>query len=217
MSSSNLEPHPLKPALDLANSRRQDFDHDPGNDELARFVDPDGSFVVPVRVVETAQEIRVDLWHCPLWFVAICLTPVLAVAVWWWRGEFPRSAMFAIICLPVAATFALVFFKNQRIRAFGTFCVVDVANARLKLPRLGLSLSKRQIVRFVEFRGWRDTSPPSAPDTDIEWSRELSVIVKNGQGSFSRYQAVIGQGWPVSRIGQRLAEIFGVELTLVKE
>lgn len=217
MSSSSLESQLSQPAIDLTKSLRQDFDHDPGSHELAQFVHPGSSLVAPVRAVETPREIRVDLGTFPLWFLAMSLAAPLAASVWYWCGELPHKiAALAIALVAVPAMFAVVVFMNRQNRAFGAFCVVDLVNLRLELPRLGLYLSKQQVLRFVEFRGWRDTSPPTAPNTDQEWSRELSVIVKNNQGSFSRYQVVLGEGWPVSRFGKRLAELFGVELIVIK-
>lgn len=215
MSASNLKSQPPQSACDLAKTRRQDFDREPANDELARFVDPATSLVAPLRVVETPREIRLNLWHCPLWFLAMCLAPALAASVWFWRGEAPSKVVaLAIAGFPATFLAVAVIFMNRRIRAFNPFCVVDLVNSRLELPRLGLSLSKPEILRFVEFQGWRDVGPPDLAERVR--SRELSAIVRNDQGSFSRYQVVIGEGWPVSRFGKRLSEIFCVELIVVK-
>lgn len=65
------------------------------------------------------------------------------------------------------------------------------------------------MLRLVEFRGWRG-------DEEKQAARELSVIAKSDRGAFSRCQVVIGAGRPVSRISQRLAEAFGLKLTIIK-
>jgi hypothetical protein len=221
MCAFNRKPQQPQPARD-AGSHMQRFDHDPASNELTAFVHR-GGLATWLRVVETPWQVRVDPGTIPIRLLVVVLSPLMVLGAWIWRGEFARGlddplkiVGFVISCLAFPATFVLVVFLNRHLQSFGPFCVVDRVASRLDLPRLGISLSSPEIVRFVEFRGWFGVGPEGPHDLAVERVRELSVIVKTRESSFSRYQVVIGYGWPVSRIGQRLAEFFGVELTLVK-
>ncbi|HZZ79545.1 MAG TPA: hypothetical protein VFE62_13575 [Gemmataceae bacterium] len=211
MSDSNPKPQCQGRAI----RSRQDFDHEPGSDELACFVDPSVGLAAWLRVAESKREVRVEPGTIHLWFVTLCLIPVLAVTVWYWYGalsrglDHPLQWMGLIItCLALPGIFLIVGVLNRQFTAMGTFCVVNLVDAKLDLPRLGLTVGRPEIRSFVEFHGW-------CGGMEKVQARELSVIVCNEAGMFSRHQVVIGQGWPVSRLGKRLAEFYDVPLTIV--
>lgn len=210
MTDYGLRSQASESTANASRSHSLEFSHDPGHDELACFVDPKG-LAAWLRVVDTPRELRVEPGAISHIFVAICISPALAGLAWVWRRKFAAGFRDPWEILELATcVLAVIAFLNRRFQALGTFCVVDLVNSQLELPRLGVSLSRREIVRFVEFRGWFG-------DIEKQRARELSVIAKNDQGQFSRYQVVIDNGWYVTRVGQRLAEFFGVDLTILKK
>lgn len=119
MSDFRQEFQPRRPAGDLAASLRQDFDHEPTDDELVAFVHSEG-LAAWLRVAETPREIRVEPGAIPLWFVAICLVPALAAWGWICQRAFAPGlngpgelTAFVMSGLAFPATFSVVAILNR--------------------------------------------------------------------------------------------------------
>src|SRR5262249_42405649 len=88
--------------------------------------------------------------------------------------------------------------------------VLDKVQRTLALPRSGVHLQHGQIQAFVEVHAWHTVRYDDGPSS--EWLAELSVLVRAENGEIAR-DPVIGcqRTGTVRRLGESLAEFFGVE------
>lgn len=145
---------------------------------------------VAVGLIAAAVYERDDLLALP----AVTLVAVVAL-------------MFAII---VAGFVAFYEWQNQRMTAPGPFFHADAAGRWLVLPRSGVRIDRADILGFTELRAWHTVRDSEGSSSD--WLGEVSVLVRGPGEEVGRHLVVTAERADVvSRIGRRLAEVFGVE------
>jgi hypothetical protein len=104
----------------------------------------------------------------------------------------------------------LVWWMNREQVKRGDFFVLDKVQRTLALPRSGVHLQRGQIQAFVEVHAWHTVRYDDGPSS--EWLAELSVLVRAGHGVIARHPVIACQRTgAVHRLGESLAEFFGVE------
>ena len=148
---------------------------------------------VAVGLIAAAVYERDDLLALP----AVTLVAVVALV----------ALMFAII---VAGFVAFYEWQNQRMTAPGPFFHADAAGRWLALPRSGVRIDRADILGFTELRAWHTVRDSEGSSSD--WLGEVSVLVRGPGEEVGRHLVVTAERADVvSRIGRRLAEVFGVE------
>jgi len=195
------------------------FDKPPTDKELQPFVDPQGTPPY-VGLEDDGTSLTGRPKPFPMWFVwGSLLLPGISVYVglvyedgfhhpdplfqlFWW--------FMAIATPPGSIVFGLFLRSvfNGEIR-HDDFFILDRAAGTLTLPRVGVILSKGDVVELVEVRAtyW--------VKDDDGWSGnhilELSALARGRDGKLIRYQVLAGgYAKPVRRVAAELAELFGV-------
>jgi hypothetical protein len=196
----------------------QAFDAELTDARLAQLVDPAGRSV-SVRVENTPERLVAHPRGIPLWFVTVCVLIPLGIVSGYlaFRGGLRPFDVFGLAtgCLAAPTLIGLVWWMNREQVKRGDFFVLDKVQRTLVLPRRGLHLQHGQIQGFVEVHAWyrvRDKDGWSS-----EWLAELSVLVPTGNGEVAQYPVIACQRTgAVRRLGESLAEFFGVERRVLK-
>jgi hypothetical protein len=194
----------------------QSFDADLTDARLARLVDPGGRSV-SVQVEDTPEQLVAHPRGIPLWFVTVCVLVPLGIVSGYlankaFQGGLQPFDVFglALGCLAAPAFIGLIWLLNQEQVKRGDFFVLDKAHRTLALPRHGLQLQHGQIQGFVEVQAWYTVRDNDGWSSD--WLAELSVLVPTVSGEVARYSVIACQRiGAVRRLGESLAEFFGVE------
>jgi hypothetical protein len=194
----------------------QVFDAELTDARLARLLDPKGRSV-SVQVEDTPERLVAHPRGFPLWFVTACV--VIPVGIFtgylvnkaFQQGLHPFDVLgLAAGYLAVPTVIGLVWLMNQKQVERGDFFVLDKVQRTLALPRSGVHLQHGQIQGFVEVHVWHTVRYEEGPSS--EWLAELSVLVRAGDGEIARYPVIACQRTgAVRRLGESLAEFFGVE------
>jgi hypothetical protein len=194
----------------------QAFDAELTEARLARWVDPGGRSV-SVQVEDTPERLVAHPRGFPLWFVTVCVTIPVSILTGYMATKAFQSGLHPFDVLGLAAGYlaaptllGMVWWMNRGQVKRGDFFVLDKVQRSLALPRSGVRLPQGQIRAFVEVRAWhtvRDEEGPSG-----EWLAGLSVLARTGNGETDRYPVIACQRTgAVRRLGEMLAEFFGVE------
>jgi hypothetical protein len=183
---------------------------------LARLLDPKRRSV-STRVEDTPERLVAHPRGFPLWFVTACVTfPVGLLTAFlvnkaFQQGLHPLDVLgLASGYLAAPTLIGLVWWMNREQVKRGDFFVLDRIQRTLALPRSGLHLQHGQIQGFVEVHAWHTVRDEEGSSS--EWVAELSVLVRTGNGEIARYPVIACQRTgAVRRLGESLAEFFGVE------
>ncbi len=194
----------------------QVFDAELTDAQLARLVDPGGRSV-SIQVEDTPERLVAHPRGIPLWFVTVCVVIPVGLLTGFLANKAFQAGLqgFDLVALATgylaAPTFiGLVWWMNHEQVKHGDFFVLDKVQRTLALPRSGLILQPGQIQGFVEVHAWHTIRYEEGPS--LEWLAELSVLVRAGNGEIARYPVIACQRTgDVRRLGEALAEFFGVE------
>jgi len=206
----------------MEGTRFRQFESHPSDEQIARFLDPDG-WKIRCRVVEDATELSVIERPVSLLFAAVCLSiPVLLVVASFAAGWPPAitsgwgqvAAVVIVVLAVVAAAMMFVFAAdlNAEIKEHPPILVLDTKRLTLELPAAGVSLGQRQIVEFVEVFG-----PCRSSNYYFPRARELSVLVRDDGGAVTQYPvASLFGSRRVRRTLRGFARRFGVPLRTLR-
>jgi hypothetical protein len=183
---------------------------------LAQLVNPGGRSV-SVQVEETPERIVAHPRGFPLWFVTVSAMIPVSILTGYLATKAFQGGLHTFDVLGLAAGYlavptliGLVWWMNREQVKRGDFFVLDKAQRTLALPRSGLHLPHGQIQGFVEVHAWHTVRDEEGPSS--EWLAELTVLVRIGNGEIARYPVIACQRTgAVRRLGESLAEFFGVE------
>jgi hypothetical protein len=194
----------------------QVFDAELTDARLALLLDPEGRSV-SVQVDDTPERLVAHPRGFPLWFVTVCaVIPVGILSGYlvnkaFQQGLHPLEVLGLVFGYLAAPTLiGLVWWMNREQVKRGDFFVLDKVQRTLALPRRGFHLQHGQIQGFVEVHAWHTVRDEEGPSS--EWLAELSVLARSGNGELARYPLIACQRTGiVRRLGESLAEFFGVE------
>jgi hypothetical protein len=192
------------------------FDAELTEARLARLVDPGGRSV-SVQVEDTPERLVAHPRGFPLWFVSVCVVIPVGILTGCLATKAFQAGLESFDVLGLAAGYlaaptliGLVWWTNREQVKSGDFFVLDKVQRTLALPRSGVHLPHGQIRSFVEVLAWHTVPDEEGPSS--EWLAELSVLVRTGNGEIARYPVIACQRTDaVRRLGESLAEFFGVE------
>jgi hypothetical protein len=187
---------------------------------LAGLLDPNGRSV-SVRLDDTPQRLVAHPRGFPLWFVVVCaVIPVGTLTAYLVHKALQQALhpmeIVGLACGYLAAPtlIGLVWRMNREQTRRGDFFVLDKVQRTLDLPRQGLHLRDGQIQGFVQVHAWHTERDDEGSSS--EWLAELSVLVRAARGEVTRYPVLTClRTGAVSRLGESLAEFFGVERRVV--
>jgi hypothetical protein len=191
------------------------FDPELTDTRLALLVDPGGRSV-SVQVEDTPERLVAHPRGIPLWFVTVCVVIPVGLLTAYLANKAFQAGLHSYEVLGLAAGYlaaptliGLVWSMNREQMKRGVFFVLDKVQRTLCLPRSGLLLQQGQIQGFVEVHAWHTVRYEEGPSS--EWLAELSVLVCTN-GEIARYSVIACQRTrTVRRLGESLAEFFGVE------
>jgi hypothetical protein len=194
----------------------QVFDAELTDARLAGLLDPTGRSI-SVRVDDAPERLVAHPRGSPLWFVAVCAVIPVGIFTGYLVNKAFQASLHPFDVLGLAAGYlaaptliGLVWWMNREQVKRGDFFVLDKVQRTLALPRRGLHLQDGQIQGFVEVHAWHTVRDEEGPSS--EWLAELSVLVRAGNGEVARYPVIACQRTgAVRRLGESLAEFFGVE------
>jgi hypothetical protein len=183
---------------------------------LARLLDPEGRSV-SVQAEDTPEQLVAHPRGFPLWFVTACVTVPVGLLTAFLVNKAFQQGLHPLEVLGLASGYlaaptliGLVWWMNRAQVKSGDFFILDKVQRTLALPRCRLHLQHGQIQSFIEVRAWHTVRYEEGPSS--EWLAELSVLVRTGNGEIVRYPVIACQRTgTVSRLGESLAEFFGVE------
>jgi hypothetical protein len=195
------------------------FDKPPTDEELQAFVDPEGASPY-VGLEDDGITLTGRPKPFPMWFVWVSLlvpaAGMYAALAWEWSHNndplFRVMALFtAIIWVPLSVITCAIIFEmiiKGEIR-HDDFLVLDRVAGTLTLPRVGVTLSKGDVVELVQ------VSANHWVKHDDGWSgqyiHELSLLTLRPDGVLIRYQVIASlHAKPVRRVAAELAALFGV-------
>jgi hypothetical protein len=194
----------------------QVFDAELTDARLAGLLDPKGRSI-SVRVDDTPERLVAHPRGIPLWFVTACVVIPVGLLTAYLANKALQAGLRPFDVLGLAAGYlaaptliGLVWWMNREQVMRGDFFVLDKVQRALALPRSGARLQHGQIQGFVEVHAWHTVRDQEGPSS--EWLAELSVLVRAGNGEIARYPVIACQRTgAVRRLGESLAEFFGVE------
>jgi hypothetical protein len=200
----------------------QVFDAELTEAQLAVLLDPAGRSV-SVQVEDTPERLVAHPRGFPLWFVTVCAVIPVGILTGYLVNQALQQGLHPLEVLGLASGFlaapsliGLVWWMNRKLIKKGDFLVLDKTKRTLTLPRNGLHLQDGQIRGFVQVHAWH-TEHDAQEGIFSEWLAELSVLVRTGRGDAVRYSVVACmRTGAVTRLGESLAEFFGVERRLLK-
>jgi hypothetical protein len=183
---------------------------------LALLVDPGGRSV-SVHVEDTPERLVAHPRGIPFWFVTVCVVIPVGTLTGYLANKAFQAGLHPFDVLGLAAGYlaaptliGLVWWMNREQVKRGDFFALDKVQRTLALPRSGLHLQHGQVQGFVEVHAWHTVRYEEGPSS--EWLAELSVLVRAGNGEIARYPVIACQRTgAVRRLGESLAEFFGVE------
>jgi hypothetical protein len=192
------------------------FDAELTDARLALLVDPGGRSV-SAQVEGTPERLVARPRGIPLWFVTACAVIPVGILTGYLANKAFQAGLqpFDVLgltagYLAVPTLIGLVWWLNREHAKRGDFFVLDKVQRMLALPRNGLHLHYGQIQGFVEVHAWHTVTDEEGSSS--EWLAELSVLVCTGNGKIARYPVIACQRTgAVRRLGESLAEFFGVE------
>ena len=199
----------------------QIFDTDLPDSQLAQLVDPGGGSV-SVQVEDTLERLVAHPRGIPLWFVTACVVIPVGLLTGYLANKAFQAGLPPFDVVGLAAGYlaaptliGLVWWMNREQVKRGAFFVLDKVQRTLALPRSGLRLQHGQIQGFVEVHAWHTIRYEEGPSS--EWLAELSVLVRAGNGEIARCPVIACQRTgAVRRLGESLAEFFGVERRVLR-
>jgi hypothetical protein len=199
----------------------QVFDREPTDAQLAVLLDPAGRSQ-SVRVADMPATLVAQPRGIPMWFVILCALLPLGVCIAYvvhqvaQQAFVPVDLLGVLLGVPAVATFiGIVWWVNQKTIAMGDFFVLDRHSRTLTLPRQAVQVRDSQVRGFVEVHAWH--TERDRHETDSYWLAELSVLVSTPDGMLARYPVLTCmRTGPVTRLGQALADFFGVERRLLR-
>ena len=195
------------------------FDKPPTDEELQSFVDPGGGSHY-VRLEDDGTTLTGRPKPLPMWFVwGSLLLPGIAVYVGLvyedgFNHPDPLFRLFWWFMAIVTPLWIIVFglflrwIMRSEIR-HDDFFILDRGAGTLTLPRVGIILTRGDVVELVEVRATHWV------EDDEGWSGnhivELSALVHFPAGKLIRYQVLAaGHAKPVRRVATELAEVFNI-------
>jgi hypothetical protein len=199
--------------MQVSDAERTDARH-------AELLDPRGRSVF-VQVDDTAERLVAYPRGFPVWFVAVCAVIAVGTFTGYLLTKAFQQALHPLEILGLACGYlaaptliGLIWWMNREQVKRGEFFILDKVQRTLALPRQGLHLQDGQIQGFVQVHAWH--TERDAGETSSEWLAELSVLVRAGCGEVTRYPVITClRTGAVSRLGESLAEFFGVQRRVV--
>lgn len=211
--------------------------------ELAQFLDPDGaahSFRLETTNGETTAHPTRQFGRVTqlfLGFISVVIAVAMAVqVVVWWQANERLLALFVAaglaVLLPISAwqMARILYWLDQFRLVHGPFARWNTTTGTIHLPRLGVTLSRDQLVGAVcvtggeWWGGWVRTGawcplsvgvPERAGRPDNGWLQlnELSVVVQTTDGALARYPLVTAENpWRFREFAERFAAAFNLPL-----